>query len=90
MLLCVILISYPEQIAGELVNNEEPISQDLYIALGFGLLAPVVMSIFISVSRYWTVNYGYNSLDITMDTVLVLGLSYISIFTHYYQEGVYS
>lgn len=59
-------------------------------AIGFGLLAPLFISVFISISRYWTENFGYNSQDLTMDTVFLLGITEIYIFTSYYQAGEYT
>ena len=87
MLLCVILVSYPENDKIDIdapTTQQEPLPDNVIKAIGFGLLAPLLISVFISISRYWTVNYGYNSQDLTMDTVLLLGIVEIGFFSHYY------
>lgn len=43
------------------------------IAISLGLLTPFLISIFISVSRYWSHYHGYNSVDYSIDTFMVMG-----------------
>lgn len=53
------------------------------IAISLGLLTPFLISIFISVSRYWTYHYGYDSIDYSIDTFLVMGLVESYFFVHH-------
>jgi len=39
-----------------------------------------LISIFISVSRFWSQNFGYNSLDYTIDSFFVMGLIEVPFF----------
>lgn len=43
------------------------------IAISLGLLTPFLISIFISVSRYWSFYHGYNSIDYSIDTFMLMG-----------------
>lgn len=54
------------------------------------LLAPILISMFIAVSRYWTENYGYSGLDFTMDTYFLMGLVEIPFFINHAQEVGYN
>ena len=61
-----------------------------YKALGLGLLAPLFISFFISVSRYWTTNYGYKSTDFTIDTFMLMGIIEIYFFYEYQTSHGYT
>jgi len=81
MVACVLLVATPEpgsSVAGEKTNQDE-----FYKAIGLGLLAPLFISIFISVSRFWTFNYGYKSEDFTIDTFMMMGILEIYFFFNY-------
>ena len=67
MLACVACISLSNLGGGK-------INMDAVLALCFGIFAPFMIAITISVSKYWTMNYGYNSKDFTIDTFLCMGL----------------
>ena len=56
---------------------------DALIALGLGIFAPFMISLTISVSRYWTQNYNYKSLDFTIDTFLCMSLLEFGFFLYY-------
>jgi hypothetical protein len=59
MVACVMFVACPEPGAS---GATEAVDQGKFFrAIGLGLLAPMFISIFISVSRYWTFNYGYKS-----------------------------
>ena len=47
------------------------------------LLAPLMISLFIAVSRFWTERFGYSGLDFTMDTYFVMGLAELPFFIHH-------
>ena len=49
----------------------------------FGLLAPFMISISISISRFWTINYDYKSLDFTIDTFLAISIAEIGFFFYF-------
>ena len=60
MITCVIFVATPEKETS--VFEKGGADQDFFFkAIGLGLLAPLFISIFISVSRFWTMNYGYKS-----------------------------
>ena len=62
MLSCVVFVAYPDSSNTEnSLKAKSSISTNGMYAIGFGLLAPFFISIFISISRKMTVNYGYNS-----------------------------
>ena len=67
MLACVCCISL-SNLSGGNVNS------DAILALCFGIFAPLMIAITISVSKYWTMTYGYVSKDFTIDTFLCMGL----------------
>lgn len=76
MLLCVILVSYPDN----KINPKTDSGDNTFWAISFGLLAPVLISLFILVSRYWTEKYGYSSKDFTIDTFMLMGLLELPFF----------
>ena len=80
MLACVTIISLQSLDTGSSLNYNA-----LY-ALGFGLLAPFMISISISISRYWTVNHNYQSFDFTIDTFLMISIAEIGFFVYFNGE----
>ena len=46
--------------------------------------------IFISVSKYWSQNYGYKSLDFSIDTFALMGLIEFGYFYQYQIQTGYS
>ena len=53
------------------------------MAISLGIFTPLMISIFISVSRYWSQFYGYKSIDYTVDTFLCMGLIEIVLFVNH-------
>ena len=78
MLACVSCISLQS------LGSEGGASKNEFYALGFAIFAPFMIALTISVSKYWTMNYGYKSLDFTIDTFLCMSLIEIG-FSIYYQ-----
>ena len=76
MMTCVAIISLQS------LDFSEGLDLDAVFALSFGLLAPFLISVSISISRYWTVNYNYKSFDFTIDTFLTIALYEIGFFIH--------
>ena len=60
------------------------------IAISLGLLTPFLISISISVSRYWTVHHGYNSIDFSVDTFMLMGFIEIFMFGRYEMNQGYT
>ena len=56
----------------------------------FGIAAPLMISIMITLSRWWTEKYGYISLDFTIDTFLLLSLVEIAFFFYYAESRTYT
>lgn len=81
MVACVIFVATPEP--GSLETDNLTSDDSFYMAIGLGLLAPLFISIFISLSRYWTTQYGYKSEDFTIDTFMMMGLFEIYFFFNY-------
>ena len=81
MLACVAFVAYPKPRLD--CRRPEGNPPEFYYALGFGILAPLLISIFISVSKYWTINYGYKSQDLTIDSFMLIGLLEILFFIDY-------
>lgn len=50
------------------------------MAICLGIFTPFMISIFISISRYWSQVHGYKSIDFTVDTFLCMGLIEIVFF----------
>ena len=50
------------------------IDENAIYALSFGIFAPFMIAMAISISRYWTINYNYRSLDFTIDTFLCMSI----------------
>ena len=76
MLACVSIISLQS------LDTGSSLDINALKALLFGLLAPFMISISISVSRYWTVNHNYKSFDFTIDTFMVISLYEIGFFIY--------
>lgn len=85
MLTCVILIATSAKGASKKTTSVNMKSSSGYALAAFGmaLLAPLLISLFIAVSRYWTEHYGYTGLDFTMDTYMVMGLVEVPFFIHH-------
>ena len=60
------------------------------IAISLGLLTPFLISIFISVSRYWSANYNYKSIDYSIDTFMLMGLVELYYFIRHYLNTGYA
>ena len=78
MLACVTIISL--QSLGE---GDGELNINAVYALSYGLLAPFMISISISISRFWTMNYGYKSFDYTIDTFLAISFAEICFFVYF-------
>ena len=78
MLACVTIISL--QSLGE---GDGELNVNAVYALSYGLLAPFMISISISISRFWTMNYGYKSFDYTIDTFLAISFAEIGFFVYF-------
>ena len=76
MLACVCCISLSNLSSGH-------INTDAILALCFGIIAPLMISITISISKYMTMKHGYNSRDLTIDTFLCLGILEIGLCIQY-------
>ena len=76
MITCVIFEANPPEKETSVIgfNTQGSDLKFFYTALGLGLLAPLFISFFISVSRFWTTNYGYKSTDFTIDTFMLMGI----------------
>jgi len=59
------------------------------VAICLGLLTPFMISIFISVSKYWNTYHGYKGVDFTIDTFMLMGLIEIYFFYQYNKEKGY-
>jgi hypothetical protein len=60
------------------------------MAISLGLLTPFLISLFISVSKYWSQIHGYRSIDYTVDTFLAMGLIEIGFFVSHQANYGYS
>lgn len=83
MLVCVGCISLQSLGGGSISANA------LY-AIGLGILAPFMISLTISVSKYWTMNYDYRSLDFTIDTFLCMSILELGFCIYYEIEYGYT
>ena len=59
-------------------------------AISVGLCVPVFNAMFITISRYWTLEHGYKSYDFTMDAFLLTGLVGICFFIYFEMTVGYS
>ena len=80
MLICVGFISF-SALAGH--HGGGALNKNAAYALIFGISAPLMISIMITLSRWWTEKYGYVSLDFTIDTFLLLSLAEIGFFYYF-------
>jgi drug/metabolite transporter (DMT)-like permease len=96
MLTCVVLVALST--AG---GSPHPKGSDMHkkhqSKLGYSLLcfcmallAPLMISLFIAVSRFWTERFGYTGLDFTMDTYFVMGLVEIPFFIYHVETLGYT
>ena len=90
MILCVSLLSFANHHDVESNSYEGLHSDKAMIAIGFGLLAPFLISMLIAISRYWTENYGYKSVELTVDTFMLMGFIEIIFFIQYENSVGYS
>ena len=79
MLACVSCISLQSLSGGFNINT--------VCALGLGIFAPFMIALTISVSKYWTMNHNYRSLDFTIDTFFCMSVAEIG-FCIYYEYTV--
>lgn len=89
MLACVILVSVAQtpKAPSQTVSANGEDSSAAKVAIAFGLLSPFLISIFISVSRYWSQTFNYRSIDFTVDTFMIMGFVEVPLFV-WYQLGV--
>ena len=85
MLCCVGCLSWPEPGSSEggagVATEQDKVAASR--AISFGLLAPVMISLFITWARYFTLKHRYNSTDFTVDTFTLLGLIEVPFFLAY-------
>lgn len=60
------------------------------MAICLGIFTPFMISIFISISRYWSQVHGYKSIDFTVDTFLCMGLIEIVFFIQHQMNVGYT
>lgn len=68
------------------LGQSDPTDNKTYnsiMAISLGILTPFLISLFISVSKYWSQIHGYRSIDYTVDTFLCMGLIEIGFFIHH-------
>ena len=88
MLACVILVSYAQSAKAPSQSlNSSGDGSSAKTAIAYGLLSPFLISIFISVSRYWSQTFNYRSIDFTVDTFMIMGFIEVPLFI-WYQLGV--
>ena len=62
MIACVVFVASPkESMVPHEDNQIRGHSPEYYCAISLGLIAPLFIAMFITVSKYWTTNYGYKS-----------------------------
>ena len=99
MITCVALVALskfiPSEDNSEIIDqpirhlNDKNISESkdkkfaAMVAIGLGVIAPLLISIFIAVSRYWTSNHGYNSSDYSIDSFMLMGVIELFFFFKY-------
>ena len=89
MLACVVLVSVAQKPKAhyQALHAGDEDNSSSQIAIAFGLLSPFLISIFISVSRYWSQTFNYRSIDFTVDTFMLMGFIEVPFFV-WYQLGV--
>jgi hypothetical protein len=88
MLTCVSFISL-----SALTGNSKDghgLNKNAILALTFGILAPLMISIMITISRYWTEKHAYASLDYSIDTFVLLSLVEIGFFIYYADQNTFT
>jgi len=98
MLVCVGLVSNPvgankvslDQDMNYQTNVKDDYLVNFYSTIGFGLLAPIMISLFITLSRYWTEHYGYKSQDFTVDTFFIIALVELPFWYQYQTQTGYT
>lgn len=91
MISCVLLVSFSTHSSAEAADStKQHHHSNALICFSFSLMAPLMISCFISVSRHWTMNFGYSSFDFTIDTFTVMGLVEIPFFINYHLTHGYS
>lgn len=96
MLLCVVLVasstggSTPHAKGNKLHKQHESKLGYSLLCFCMALLAPLMISLFIAVSRFWTERFGYSGLDFTMDTYFVMGLAELPFFIHHVETLGYT
>ena len=88
MLNCVVLVCYSKYIESQAVQidileTDENQTYNSIMAIFLGILTPSFISIFISVSKYWTQIHGYRSIDFTVDAFLCMGILEVGFFIHH-------
>lgn len=61
-----------------------------FMAISLGIFTPFMISIFISISRYWSQVHGYKSIDFTVDAFLCMGLIEIVFFIQHQMNVGYT
>lgn len=79
MILCVAIISLQSFKS----NTKSGTNTEALEAIGYGLLASLLVAVSIAIGRYWTLECGYKSFDFTIDSFLVMSISEIGLFIHY-------
>ena len=87
MLTCVSFISFS---ALSSQHKEGKLNKNAICALGFGIMAPLMISIMITISRYWTEKHGYSSLDYSIDTFVLLSLFEIGFFIYFAENNTFT
>ena len=52
------------------------------MAIVFGLASPILISISMTLAKYYTMHHNYASLDFTVDNYMMMGLMEIYFFIH--------
>jgi len=79
---CAIAMASAKESRGE-VNNRGPTFHSLVLLYLIAILSPLLISIFLGVTRHWNRVYGYNLNDLNVDTYFVMGLVETYFFYHY-------
>ena len=89
MLTCVSFISF-SALSGEHKSDGAKQKYNAILALSFGIMAPLMISIMITISRYWTEKHAYSSLDYSIDTFVLLSLAEIGFFVYYAENNTFT
>jgi drug/metabolite transporter (DMT)-like permease len=74
MIVAVVFVAYPSKSYSDDTDFDLNPKDDQLKAICFGLLAPMLISLYIVLSRYWTETYNYCCMDFTLDTFVVVAL----------------